>query len=537
MKVFLLFLSLLKLSWAGKAAYLGGDIDQYVALSKKSQLYPKAAIQAVQARAVIAQKRLHNYKKSNIPHKFKSPLPNLVTVPGAEKSSIPHPEELLKFAKRSLDGKDGFHRGIPSILLSEEKRSEISKLNAAALHRNANMDNMGGLSYGGMGGVLSRQRWRFTKKHRRSVDDEANRLSRKRRSHMPYLGQNLDRLGVVRVQPNWEEQPTVKKDSLPKPEVPEVKAPEPAKVNEFLRQSIPVPQANVQQALSPSSWNPWQQRSQIPVNPFSQFQGQMAFQNPYGSYAQPFAAAASNKLENNRMNKQLSRSKKSIEDVTARHQHPAQRPRRSYTPYFGQDADRLFSIRVKPDLNTQAIAKPFSRFPAFPSFEKIDQALQPARAVSPFIPQPVQYPSVLPSQPPMMNAFMRQDIPSKAALAAAAARTRQLVAMETQKRNYLMARAAEAQKQKALAAAAAQKRKLQLENAARSRQIMTITQRSNLWNQWPQTQQRTHIPNPFYPYLDPIAYQSRPVSYEFPPSPTANDVIEAPKKITDADLK
>ena len=30
---------------------------------------------------------------------------------------------------------------------------------------------------------------------------------------MPYLGQNLDRLGVVRVRPNWE--PARKKASLP----------------------------------------------------------------------------------------------------------------------------------------------------------------------------------------------------------------------------------------------------------------------------------------------------------------------------------
>ena len=35
---------------------------------------------------------------------------------------------------------------------------------------------------------------------------------------MPYLGQNLDQLGVIRVKPNWDAKPA-KKDNLPQPEI------------------------------------------------------------------------------------------------------------------------------------------------------------------------------------------------------------------------------------------------------------------------------------------------------------------------------
>lgn len=38
---------------------------------------------------------------------------------------------------------------------------------------------------------------------------------RQRRSRMPYLGQNLDRLGVVRVVPNWDDPPAKKKNEVP----------------------------------------------------------------------------------------------------------------------------------------------------------------------------------------------------------------------------------------------------------------------------------------------------------------------------------
>ena len=41
-------------------------------------------------------------------------------------------------------------------------------------------------------------------------------LVRRRRSHMPYLGQNLDKLGVIRVKPNWDTPPE-KKNKLPAP--------------------------------------------------------------------------------------------------------------------------------------------------------------------------------------------------------------------------------------------------------------------------------------------------------------------------------
>jgi len=49
--------------------------------------------------------------------------------------------------------------------------------------------------------------------HRRYNEDHKKSIKRHRRSHMPYLGQNLDALGIVRAKPNWE--PAKKKTLLP----------------------------------------------------------------------------------------------------------------------------------------------------------------------------------------------------------------------------------------------------------------------------------------------------------------------------------
>jgi len=273
-------LTLVKISLAGSANYLGGDIEAYAELSKKSTLYPRSAIQAVQARAVIAQKRLTAYKKSQVP----KPKGNVLDVIGAEKSLIPHPSQYLAVNKRSAPSKEnGFHRDTPSIMLSEERRAEISRLNAAALHRNAYMDSTGGVSYGGMGGVLSRQGWRYEKKHRRDIPEF---VLRQRRSHMPYLGQNLEQLGVIRVKPNWDSK-VDKKD-----QVPEVRTPQ--KVGEkaslqtaaiFDKQENPFQRNNIAQLMQP--WQQQQQRSNIPAfNPYFG-QQQMMYPNPYAALMFP----------------------------------------------------------------------------------------------------------------------------------------------------------------------------------------------------------------------------------------------------------
>lgn len=336
MLIYLAFLIFIKSSLAGRAVYLGGDIDHYAEISKKSQLYPKsnhpvtakqleayrkyqskfsdiakayaegykAAIQAVQARAVIAQKRLRTYKKkSNIPQQdtkinnglpenlsledFRNLSPNFVNVRGSEKSEIPH----LHISKRSVGDKpkvDPFHHGVPSYMLSPEKKAEIARMNAAASHRNVYMDNMGGVSYGGIGGVLSRQAWRYKKKHRRSVNDndvdifEPNHIVRHRRSRMPYLGQNLDRLGIVRVKPNWHNV-AEKKGKLPKMMTPQTTGqllpkkfsmppvPQNRNVNAFNRHKIPQ--------------MPWARSDSFPMNLYAQ--GPMTFQNTYGRFMLP----------------------------------------------------------------------------------------------------------------------------------------------------------------------------------------------------------------------------------------------------------
>lgn len=336
MLIYLAFLIFVKSSLAGRAVYLGGDIDHYAEISKKSQLYPKsnrpvtakqleayrkyqskfsdiakayaegykAAIQAVQARAVIAQKRLRTYKKkSNIPQQdtkinnglpenlnledFRNLSPNFATVRGSEKSAIPHP----RVSKRSVEDKpkvDPFHHGTPSYLLSPEKKAEIARMNTAASRRNVYMDNMGGVSYGGIGGVLSRQAWRYKKKHRRSVNDvdadtyEPKHIVRHRRSRMPYLGQNLDRLGVVRVKPNWNILAD-KKGILPKIMTPQTTG----QLLPKKSRTPPVPQNRNANAFNRHKipQMPWARRDNYPMNLYAQ--GQMSFQNTYGRFMLP----------------------------------------------------------------------------------------------------------------------------------------------------------------------------------------------------------------------------------------------------------
>jgi len=104
---------------------------------------------------------------------------------------------------------------VPVHQRSQEDRDKIAKLNARARHRNIYFDGAGGDPFNG-GGVLSRQNAiSLDKKHRRrrrrrsSEDDwyfvpNPHYLRRNRRSHMPYLGQNLDAMGVVRATPkSW----------------------------------------------------------------------------------------------------------------------------------------------------------------------------------------------------------------------------------------------------------------------------------------------------------------------------------------------
>jgi len=86
----------------------------------------------------------------------------------------------------------------------ELKRSYIARLNQAARHRNVFFDQSGGDPYSGASGVLSRQSMWLKHRRRRSVDNDMDAdLHRHRRSRMPYLGQNLDKLGIVRANVNW----------------------------------------------------------------------------------------------------------------------------------------------------------------------------------------------------------------------------------------------------------------------------------------------------------------------------------------------
>jgi hypothetical protein len=104
---------------------------------------------------------------------------------------------------------------VPVHLRSVDDRDKIAKLNARARHRNIYFDGAGGDPFNG-GGVLSRQnaisvtKHRRRRRRRRSSEDEwyfvpnPHYLARHRRSHMPYLGQNLDAMGVVRATPkSW----------------------------------------------------------------------------------------------------------------------------------------------------------------------------------------------------------------------------------------------------------------------------------------------------------------------------------------------
>jgi len=87
----------------------------------------------------------------------------------------------------------------------ESKAAEMAKLNAAARHRNVYFDSIGGDPYVGASGVLSHQHVNF-QRSRRSTDSEGrkNFLRRHRRSRMRYLGQDLNKLGIVRAVPVFD---------------------------------------------------------------------------------------------------------------------------------------------------------------------------------------------------------------------------------------------------------------------------------------------------------------------------------------------
>lgn len=106
-------------------------------------------------------------------------------------------------------------------LRTDEERSKIAKMNARARHRNIYFDASGGDPFNG-GGVLSRQnaisldkKHRRRRRRRRYVEEEhrahSKHLKRHRRSHMPYLGQNLDAMGVIRATPKSWTSPQVRK--------------------------------------------------------------------------------------------------------------------------------------------------------------------------------------------------------------------------------------------------------------------------------------------------------------------------------------
>eukprot|EP00794_Sanderia_malayensis_P018013 gene18013-19814_t len=84
---------------------------------------------------------------------------------------------------------------------SKSQMSEIAKLNAAARNRNVYLDSVSGNPYGGSSGVLSRQYFQLHR-HRRSLDYQPQyAFPGVRKSRMPYFGQDLDKLGIVRAVP------------------------------------------------------------------------------------------------------------------------------------------------------------------------------------------------------------------------------------------------------------------------------------------------------------------------------------------------
>ncbi|XP_065647304.1 uncharacterized protein LOC100204652 isoform X2 [Hydra vulgaris] len=218
-------------AYAGREPYLGEDIDILIQKSKRSgvtavpreipiteeqkQDYEhyntkfaeiakayaegyKAAIKAVQARAIIAQKRLQQMQVNNVrstipevPERgkterletslFSFPPTNEVTENGIEKSEIPHPvnneHRVFERSTNLLKGKENF---------GEETAFDYQKdaiAHAAGLSETVENNFQ-------------------QEKKKRSTDEP--KISRHRRSRMPYLGQNLDALGVVRAKPNWE---------------------------------------------------------------------------------------------------------------------------------------------------------------------------------------------------------------------------------------------------------------------------------------------------------------------------------------------
>jgi len=161
----------------------------------------KAAIKAVQARALIAQRRLYQSRvdaRSVIPSVpiidnnvnriterssvassgFSAPVPNQVTENAMEKSGIPRPVYKLPSPSNEFNNADEVATLIPQAN-KEKEASDFTNL-------------------------LKEQQ---TNEQKRNVKE------RHRRSHMPYLGQNLDALGIVRAKPNWE--PAKKKTLLP----------------------------------------------------------------------------------------------------------------------------------------------------------------------------------------------------------------------------------------------------------------------------------------------------------------------------------
>ncbi|XP_057317149.1 uncharacterized protein LOC130662328 isoform X3 [Hydractinia symbiolongicarpus] len=263
----------------------------------------KAAIKAVQARALIAQKRLYQNHlaaqinaRSTIPETpttssenvkentgaFNLPVPNEVTVNGMEKSGIPHAEPTTatsdhKVVQRSVNPV-GFANG-PVNLISDAERKKISQLNFAARHRNFYLDRIGG----SRGLVYKKHRKRRSAKVGQTPD-----ISRQRRSRMPYLGQNLDALGVIRATPNWDEAPQKKENMPAKPSPQQIHQQSGLQVASFqqpqqqiqngnpssfaVRNGIAKPTAlqfqQLQQRNSVPGFNPYNQMSMYPQYPY-----------------------------------------------------------------------------------------------------------------------------------------------------------------------------------------------------------------------------------------------------------------------------
>jgi len=177
------------------------------------------------------------------------PPPNLpfnfpgrqITINGVEKSGIPRPGFQRQFARPAVPAQPQAHTVVersaatPPVLgkfmqqqtgnqfqqqqqqrssvpaapaakatpQNNAKLTEIAKLNAAARHRNVYFDSMGGDPYAGASGVLSRQHIHLNR-NRRSLGYQplpGQTFPGARRSRMPYFGQDLDKLGIIRAVP------------------------------------------------------------------------------------------------------------------------------------------------------------------------------------------------------------------------------------------------------------------------------------------------------------------------------------------------